>query len=785
MASQKIHSVFTRIFTAVLIPLLGVSIFLCVSISGYIEDNVEQSTRQTLFSFSEDLSARIEHQIKTVADALNSTRNRLQTLDFDSANATVTADGHIFTLLTSVPDIYNVWFAFAPGTFYSSNFFTKSYLKDSTGIREIYDVTEETLADRARSAWFHIPYLSGADYYKSIDPYNYQIGEGVVYIVTIAFPIVQNGKIVGCVGADLRYERMLDYIRSLKVLGKERPIYLLSPDRDLIYASQDAAELPRENVLASSSQIRQAIETGSVMLFDAKDARGEEKIVCIAPVSIDKSDKALLLYTEMPLSLMRAPAHDLITSILYVLAAAFVIVSLCAFGVARSIARELRKIRKKAQEIAEGKLDVDFSQTAEKGLSLEVSALNNALRAMVQQLTEIHELKIAAVKAEFEREKLETAALAKSRFFATMSHEIRTPMNAITGLSELLLNGDLNEKQRRYVQDIKLSSGSLLKLINDILDSAKMEAGKFELVPANYNLLLMLDNLCSIIELMAGGKGLEFSFTHIGEIPPCLYGDVDRLRQVLLNLLNNAVKYTKHGKVSFRMTNEGSTLLFEVTDTGIGIKPETLPIIFDPYSQVGGKDAAQIEGTGLGLNITQKLVEMMDGSVGVASEYGKGSTFYARIPLIPGNQEEFFETTQAQNSAAQEWNAHVLVVDDNHLNLVVAEGLLSMFGVTCDLALSGAEAIQLVQCNHYSIVFMDQMMPEMDGLETTQAIRELGEEYTTLPIIALTANALTGARETLMEAGMDDFLSKPIEIGELQRLLDHWLSEKTVYAAAS
>jgi signal transduction histidine kinase/DNA-binding NarL/FixJ family response regulator len=404
----------------------------------------------------------------------------------------------------------------------------------------------------------------------------------------------------------------------------------------------------------------------------------------------------------------------------------------------------------------------------------------------VHDMSEIEESEARRHEAEAHSRELEVqtraakvASEAKSSFLATMSHEIRTPMNAIIGMIELLRIDNLDEHQKDFIVDIRKMSQALLHIINGILDFSKIEAGKLELTPVHFNLPELYDNICSISRFMAESKDLRFSCGFAPDVPQVLYGDDVRLRQVITNLLNNAIKYTRQGGVDFRVTRvrkEGEDFLaFTVADTGIGIRRENFEKLFHAFEQFDSAANRDQVGTGLGLAITRSLVAMMHGHIELKSEYGKGSTFTIVLPLTPGDPREIKAAApKIQPFVAN--TARVLVVDDNQINLKVALAYLERYGVTADKASSGREALEKVRQTDYDLVFMDQMMPEMDGLETTRRIRALeGERYRKLPIVALSANAVRGANRIFLEAGMNDFISKPIDTHELSRVLVKWL----------
>ncbi len=373
----------------------------------------------------------------------------------------------------------------------------------------------------------------------------------------------------------------------------------------------------------------------------------------------------------------------------------------------------------------------------------------------------------------------EEANAAKSDFLASMSHEIRTPMNAIIGMSDLIRTDNLDDRQRHFFADIRKMSRVLLQIINDILDFSRIEAGKMAINPVHFNLMALCDNLASMSEFMAKTKQLNF-FHHFDEdIPQVIFGDDVRIQQIITNLLSNAVKYTENGHIRFdvlRMEKDGrDCIAFVVNDTGMGIREEDFDKLFGIFERLGSQSSKGIEGTGLGLPITKSILEMMDGNIHLASTYGKGSTFTATIPLIPGDPLKT-EATSLSSYVVATQNVNVLLVDDNPVNLKVAQSFLGRHNIHADTAESGQEAIRMIQEKRYDMVFMDHMMPRMSGIEAARRIRELDADwYREMPIIALTANAISGAKEQFLSAGMSDFLAKPIEGKLLNLILSKWL----------
>ena len=384
----------------------------------------------------------------------------------------------------------------------------------------------------------------------------------------------------------------------------------------------------------------------------------------------------------------------------------------------------------------------------------------------------------------------EAANRSKTAFLANMSHEIRTPMNAIMGFSELILKMDTDATVREYVSDIKSSCQNLLAVINDILDISKLDSGKAELSCRNYYTNTLLQDVYHIIDVQARKKGLHFEMNTDPRIPNELHGDLTRVRGILINLLNNAVKYTEQGSIVFNirlinMKEGNATLEYTITDTGIGIKESAIAHLFDTFARFDSERNTNIEGTGLGLSIVNGYVNLMGGSIKVDSIYGRGSTFTVTLDqkVVDDSPINFTNTVSAEedsmgSGALHIKNTRVLVTDDNQINLKVIKSTLEYYGLAVDTASSGAEALELCQRILYDLVFMDQMMPHMDGIETMRKIRKLSSHYRTGgpgKIIVLTANAIAGVRDELMEQGFDEYLSKPIKIQLLERLLERFI----------
>ena len=415
---------------------------------------------------------------------------------------------------------------------------------------------------------------------------------------------------------------------------------------------------------------------------------------------------------------------------------------------------------------------------------------------LVITIEELSETKKVAEKAKEEaeraREIAQEANRAKSDFLANMSHEIRTPINAVLGMDEMILRESTDSQILEYASDIKQAGSMLLSLINDILDFSKIESGKMDIIPVDYDLGILLSDTIDMIRSRAEEKKLQLELKIKPNTPAHLNGDEVRLRQILTNILTNAVKYTPEGKVILtvsgkKVSAEAVRLYVSVQDTGIGIKEEDIGRLFDSFQRVDESRNRNIEGTGLGLSIIMRLLNLMGSRLEVKSTYGEGSDFYFYLEqkqlddeVIGEDIQKYYENEKGKMSISTEQfyapDAKILVVDDNEMNLKVFLGLLKNHGMQIDTAMSGKECLARLEKNAYHIIFMDHLMPEMDGVETYRRIRELKTNRSKdAVIIILTANAVSGAREMFLEEGFADFLSKPIIAAKLEKMIQKYL----------
>lgn len=411
-------------------------------------------------------------------------------------------------------------------------------------------------------------------------------------------------------------------------------------------------------------------------------------------------------------------------------------------------------------------------------------------------LLEEYVTSIQAAKNEAEQAKqdAEKANVAKSQFLATMSHEIRTPMNAILGMSEIILKDDIDMEMRDRTQSIHRAAKSLLAIINDILDLTKIESGKMELINVRYQPTSLFNDVISMIQFRLEDRPIELVVDVDNSMPCELYGDEVRIRQVLINLLNNAVKYTNCGTITFsarwKKCKGKANIEISIKDTGIGIKEDEIHKLFSTFERLDKRKNYALEGSGLGLSICKQILDLMGGTITVQSEYGKGSTFTISISQQIINskpiQKMSYKPVEIHKNTVNfvAPDANVLIVDDNVVNLKVAEGLMASHRFNIDTACSGEECLALLETKRYDLIFMDHMMPHLDGIDTMRLIKENGEKYGyNLSVIALTANAVAGAKELFMQEGFCDYMSKPINVIRLERILLRHLPKHLVQKA--
>lgn len=428
-----------------------------------------------------------------------------------------------------------------------------------------------------------------------------------------------------------------------------------------------------------------------------------------------------------------------------------------------------------------------MGQETSKTTAKQGTELSRVKEALQQKEAELEKAKGAAEKAEY----------ARDIFLANMSHELRTPINTMLGLNELILRESQEEAVREYARDIRQAGNSLLALVSDILDFSRLEADKMELTEGIYDISSLLNDLINSISVQQRRKKLDLVLEIAQDIPYKLFGDEIHLRQVIGNLLSNAVSYTEKGKITLRvewkeLPKDSVELFIVVKDTGIGIKEENIPQLFTAFQRMNSTVRSKGERTGLGLAISQRLIEMMGGKLEVQSVYGKGSAFSFRIVQrivdrdpLGDFEKQYRDSLRSIEDYHEKFIApmgRILIVDDNAMNLAVAQGLLKGTRLQIDVASSGEECLELIKRKTYHLICMDHMMPVMDGVQTLHAIRALeGNPSRYIPVIALTANAVAGAKEFYLREGFQDYLTKPIDADKFENMLIEYLPDNVVY----
>jgi len=421
----------------------------------------------------------------------------------------------------------------------------------------------------------------------------------------------------------------------------------------------------------------------------------------------------------------------------------------------RRVERE-RHARKQAEQALEQK-------------SLELYEANQRLQAQAAKLELAVQERARALEETLA--KMQDALRAKGEFLAVVSHEIRTPMNGVLGMAQLLQTTALSEEQKRYVETIQTSGETLVSIINDILDISKLDSGNVRLDARPVELRAVVKEVIDLLGAQARNKGLYLDLEIAADVPAWIKGDTTRLKQIITNLVGNALKFTHHGgvRVAMRTVQQGQFLECQVQDTGIGIPPDRVDRLFEKFSQVDSSITRRYGGTGLGLVICKRLVESMGGQIRVESKQHEGSIFTFLVPLVPADPPG---QQAARSPAARSGSAKlkILLVEDNAVNQMLVLGMLQKLGTHADVAMDGAEALELVREGGYDLILMDMQMPRMDGLTATRAIRAMSD-IRQPRIVALTANAMDSDRTACLAAGMDDFLSKPFKMNELEEKL--------------
>ncbi len=728
-----------------------------ISLSDYYADIINDSLRST------------EQSVNTMYNyALKRAEAYPDFLENDEQRDQYTSDVSELakSIAENTPGAMSIYFRYNPEDYGSSNglWYTVN-LYDGTW--EISVPTDMSLYDKndiQHVGWYYIPVANGAPMW--MNPYfNANLG---VDMISYIIPYYYGDYTVGILGMDISMDVLKEEVAQVSLYEHGRA-FLIDKDGDIIYHEDYPNGRNFDTLFKSDQDYFSGIlklTPDVVTRYPDRDGTGQKLIV-------KEMRNGMLLGVYAPIEEIQNPQKVLLRQQLTASLTILAIGLLVCLILARNLVQPLKKITRVAEQYAKGNFDEEMSVETND----EIGILSESLQSMSSSLK--HQI-----------ESSDSANKAKSTFLANMSHEIRTPMNAVLGMNEMILRETKDERIREYSQDIQSAGRTLLSLINSILDFSKIEDGKMDIIPVSYDLASLINNLSNSISERVRTKELEFKVSVDETLPCVLKGDDVRITQVIMNLLTNAVKYTNKGTVCLIVENGGIKddtvdLRISVRDTGVGIKKENMDKMFESFTRIEEKHNRNIEGTGLGMAIVTRLLEMMGSKLEVASIYGEGSNFYFVLtqqivdetPI--GNYAERIKEEYKRGNEFGNYpqikGAKILVVDDYDMNLKVARSLLKLYGIEPDMAGSGSEAIEMMQKNSYQIVFLDHMMPVMDGIETLNEIKEQGIKGDSTAIIAMTANAVVGAKEAYLNAGFDGYISKPVDMELLGEILFKYL----------
>ena len=667
-------------------------------------------------------------------------------------------------------------------------FLTGNYQKKFVNIRTT-DLSKYSPSDIEHVGWYYLPVWKKEAIWTP--PYeNVSLGQ---WMISYSLPIYKNGFFIGVVGIDLRLGIIDEMINSIPIdnakgllIGRENNLIHMNTPEELTKAVDRSTELSL--ILEQFENEKKKVIQN--FIWDGKSYTG----------TLSKLDNGMSYITAVPRKEILKTVYGQINILIISFLIIFILITNLILFISKKVISPIKIVSRTTNRLARGELSIDIPYRSDN----EIGSLANNIRLMTSQLKEYIEYISAQTKKEREAKEAAltesqinaAASQAKSAFLANMSHEIRTPINAVLGMNEMILRESKDKTILGYALNIKNAGSNLLSIVNDVLDFSKIEAGKMELLPDNYEISSVIIDLVNMTRERAQKKGLKFELNISTDIPKTLYGDSVRIKQCILNLLTNAIKYTKEGTITFsidysKIDDNNIFLNVHVKDTGSGIKQEDMEKLFAPFERIEEDKNRTIEGSGLGISIVRRLLDMMGSKLQVNSVYGKGSDFSFSIEqsvidwAATGDLNEAYEESIEQLENYKEKlhapKARLLFVDDTEINLEVIKGLLKNTGITIDTLLSGKEALEAVQKYKYDILFIDHRMPEMDGIQTLHAMKELKNNKSAgKPCIVLTANAISGVKKMYLNEGFDDYLSKPVNAVKLEEMIRNYLPKEYI-----
>ena len=789
------HTLGTTLFLMCACPLMIIFIlgivFSFISQKHFLEhqiiDAFEKEANRKIFEFNVCFDST-EKAVNAISDyILNSFDSKKASDDADYMNSYMeNLDPLLVAFAKTTRDVVSVYFRpdielYGPhsGLFLTGN--------NKTGFLSILpeDISLYSTTDVDRVGWYYIPQWEGSAIWST--PYVNNVTN--MQIISYLRPLYKNGSFLGLVGMDINLATIKSITDDIKT--ENMSALILGKDFNLIYYNSYEALYPSVDTSLDIRGMRQT--------FSAENKKNCYEVKWdnqnyYASYNVLKNNMKLVLLIQKSILL-----HQRNLSIIrFLLIFAFSVITsvlILRIGYARIIA-PVNELTEAAYRLSRGELGIPIAYHSNN----ELGYLADSIRKMASQLSEYIDYIREQTKSEREaKESAISASKAKSNFLANMSHEIRTPINAVLGMNEMILRETKRDDIKVYATNIKHAGNALLALVNDVLDFSKIESGKMELLPDTYNLSSVLIDLITIISERVEKTGLELKLNINKDIPSVLYGDSAKLKQCILNLLTNAVKYTNKGSVTFNLDfkeipySDGKkiTLLVRISDTGIGIKKEDIDKLFLPFERIEENRNRTVEGTGLGMNIVQRILDIMDSKLEIQSKYGHGSSFSFSVlqdvvsdkPLgdIMAQYNDKIRMTEVYKEKLFAPDAKILFIDDTVMNLEVVKGLLKNTLIQLDTALSGEEGLELAKQNAYDILFIDHRMPKMDGLETLEALKGMKDNKSAgKPCIALTANAISGAKEMYIAAGFTDYLAKPVNPEKLEEMIRKYLPEEMI-----